>query len=75
MDGIERYFLEQKHARLLELQAKLSHRIGRSAAFTIADWYAAVHDIGCPNCGIDFATMHPAANLWPHFTGDCAEKN
>jgi len=25
----------------------------------------------CPTCGIDLHSMHPMANLMPHFTKEC----
>jgi len=28
----------------------------------------------CPHCGINFDEMHPLMNLYPHFTGECEEK-
>jgi hypothetical protein len=34
-------------------------------------WFAA-HET-CPNCGIKLTTMHPMANLYPHWAGMCAQ--
>ena len=73
MDGIERYELEQKHARLLELRAKLARKLGLDEAMHISSWYRAVHNVGCPNCGLDFTTSVPETNLWPHYNGECAK--
>lgn len=64
--------LEHKRARLAELKAKLAGKIGFAEANDITHWYAAVHEFGCPNCGVDFRTMHPAHDLYHHFTGACA---
>lgn len=25
----------------------------------------------CPNCGLEFASVHPAYNLYPHWTAAC----
>lgn len=71
LTGIERHELEQKMARLAECKAKLAGKIGIEEAHNLTLWYAVVHDIGCPNCGVDFRDMHPEANLYPHFTGGC----
>lgn len=72
LTGIERYFLEQKMARLNELKAKIAGRIGFAEAQDLYRWYAVVKDIGCPNCGIDFREMPPEHNIYPHWTGACA---
>lgn len=59
--------------RLAEKCAALVGKIGWKEALDIRFWYAAVHDVGCPNCGVDFP-LHPEANLYPHFTGACGPK-
>jgi hypothetical protein len=40
------------------------------AAQDINYWYMK-HSERCPNCGIDLRTLHPQANLAPHWQGDC----
>jgi hypothetical protein len=72
MNGIERHELEQKQARLAALKAQLVGKIGFEEAQDITYWYAAVHDVGCPNCGVDFREFSPETNLYPHFKGMCA---
>jgi len=74
LTGIERYFLEQKVARLNELKARLAAKIGPCEAASLPHWYTAAKDAGgCPNCGLDFNTSAPETNIYPHFTGECAE--
>jgi hypothetical protein len=74
MDGIERYFLEQKVARLHDLQAKLAGKIGPQEALDLYRWYAAVCEVGCPNCGEDFTKTPPETNIYPHWMGACKER-
>ncbi len=38
----------------------------------IGYWY--MHNPTCPHCGVNLREMHPAANLYPHFTGYCAKQ-
>jgi hypothetical protein len=43
------------------------------AGFDVSCWYQlwAMRTGLCPNCGIEFRSMHPAQNLFPHFTAAC----
>jgi hypothetical protein len=47
-------------------------QINRKAmeALEVSVWYGA-HPVSCPNCGVEWKTLHPAANLIPHWTGAC----
>jgi len=40
-----------------------------SHLLTIGSWLK-LHPI-CPNCGVNFADMHPEANLAQHYLGGC----
>lgn len=40
------------------------------AAMDVTYWRVLYHQ-ECPNCGIKWDSIHPEANLIPHWHGDC----
>lgn len=48
-------------------------QLEQAAQVDISYWYALWKQrLGCcPNCATLFDEMHPASNIYPHFTGNC----
>jgi hypothetical protein len=65
-------FIDEATPELWELINRQTHSAPNAAGFDINYWYGLNKD-KCPNCGWVLKDLHPAANLYPHWTGACKQ--